>query len=514
MAESRADADEGLSFGESRARWVLAATVLGSGLAFLDATVVNVALPRIGAALDAGMSGLQWTVNAYALTLAALILLGGSLGDRFGRRRVFLVGVVWFALASLACGLAQDVVALSLARALQGVGGALLTPGSLAILQSTFRPEDRARAIGAWSGLAGIAGAAGPFLGGWLVEHAGWRWVFLLNLPLAVAVVVVAVRYVPESRDPRAAQTLDLVGAGVGALGLGALTYGLIAWQERGLGSPVVLSCLAIGLLGLAGFVLRERVAREPMLPLGVFSSRLFTATNVVTFVVYAALGGVFLFLVLMLQVVAGLSPLAAGAALLPVTLVLLALSARVGALSSRIGPRLPMTAGPALAGVAVLLMARFDGDSSYVAEVLPVATLFGLGLALTVAPLTSTVLAAAPDRHAGLASGVNNAVARVGGLLAVAVLPLVAGLDGSSYADPEQLLPAYRTAMLVCAALLLLGGALSGLTVRSPRPAAATEPAATHHHLHCAVDGPAMETCPHHGPLAEPATRSVPSAP
>ena len=240
----------GLSLDEARGRWVLLATVLGSGLAFLDATVVNVALPAIGADLDAGISGLQWTVNAYTLTLAALILLGGSLGDRFGRRRVFVIGVVWFALASLACGLAPNVMWLAVARAVQGVGGALLTPGSLAILQSTFRTEDRARAIGAWSGLAGVAGAAGPFIGGWLVEQAGWRWVFLLNLPLAIAVVLVSVRHVPETKDPEAAHSLDLPGAALGALGLGALTYGLIGWQEQG-ASTMVLTGLVVGVAGL-----------------------------------------------------------------------------------------------------------------------------------------------------------------------------------------------------------------------------------------------------------------------
>jgi EmrB/QacA subfamily drug resistance transporter len=490
----------GLSLDEARGRWVLLATVLGSGLAFLDATVVNVALPRIGKDLDAGISGLQWTVNAYTLTLAALILLGGSLGDRFGRRRVFVVGVVWFALASLACGLAPNVTSLAVARAVQGIGGALLTPGSLAILQSTFRQEDRARAIGAWSGLAGIAGAAGPFIGGWLVEHAGWRWVFLLNLPLAAAVVLVSVRHVPETRDPEAAHSLDLPGAALGALGLGALTYGLIGWQEQG-ASGMVLTGLVVGVAGLLAFGWREHRAPEPMLALGIFSSRLFAATNAVTFAVYAAIGGVFLFLVLALQVVAGFSPIAAGAALLPVTVLLLLLSARVGALATRIGPRLPMTVGPALAGVAVLLMSRLDTDVSYVLDVLPAATLFGLGLALTVAPLTSTVLAAAPDRHAGLASGVNNAVARVAGLLAVAVLPLVAGLDGEAYADPDLLQPAFRTVMMVCAGLLFVGAALSAVTVRRPEQQAAGAATVEHHH-HCAVGGPAMESCPRHGPL------------
>jgi EmrB/QacA subfamily drug resistance transporter len=496
-----------LAFGEPRARWVLAATVLGSGLAFLDGTVVNVALPRIGESLDAGVSGLQWTVNAYTLTLASLILLGGSLGDRFGRRRVFVIGVVWFAIASLACGIAPDVRTLVAARAVQGVGGALLTPGSLAILQSAFRREDRMRAIGAWSGLAGIAGAAGPLLGGYLVQTVGWRWVFLINLPVAVAVVLVATRHVPESRDPEASHSLDLPGAALGAVGLGALTYALIAWQDRGPGSPVVLVTLVGGVAGLAGFVWRERSARAPMLPLGIFASRLFSATNAVTFAVYGALGGLFLFLVLALQVVAGFSPLAAGCALIPVTLLLLLLSSRMGALATRIGPRLPMTVGPLLAAAAAVLLAwRVDRDTTFVVDVLPAVTLFGLGMSFTVAPLTATVLAAAPDRHAGIASGVNNAVARVAGLLAVAALPLLVGLDGAAYADPDLLRPAYLSAMVICAGLLAGGGLLAWWLVRSPAPtegiSGQPDEAPVHHDFHCSVDAPVLRHCPRDGPL------------
>jgi EmrB/QacA subfamily drug resistance transporter len=484
--------EAGLSFEEPQARWVLAATVLGSGLAFIDGTVVNVALPRIGDSLDAGVAGLQWTVNAYTLTLASFILLGGSLGDRLGRRRVFVVGVVWFAVASLACGLAPSIELLVAARALQGVGGALLTPGSLAILQSTFRPADRMRAIGAWSGLAGIAGAAGPFLGGWLVQSVGWRWVFLINLPLAVAVVAITNRHVPEARDPDAAHSLDLLGAGLGAVGLGGLTYGLISWQDRGPGSPVVQAALLAGVLALGGFVWRERTAREPMLPLGIFASPVFSSTNATTFAVYGALGGLFFFLVLTLQVVAGFSPLAAGTALLPITVLMLLLSSRMGALAERIGPRLPMTVGPLVAAVATLWLAQVDASTSY-ADVLAPVALFGLGLSVTVAPLTATVLAAAPDRHAGIASGVNNAVARVAGLLAVAALPLVVGLDGDAYADPDLLLPAYRAAVLICAGLLAAGGLLSALFVRRqepPVPSAADEPGA---HYSCQVTAPEL---------------------
>jgi EmrB/QacA subfamily drug resistance transporter len=473
-------------------------------MVFVDGTVVNVALPRIGESLGGGLSGLTWTINAYTLTLASLILLGGSLGDRFGRRRVFVIGVLWFALSSLLCGLAPNVGTLIAARALQGIGGALLTPGSLAILQSSFRPADRSRAIGAWSGLAGIAGAAGPFLGGWLVEVASWRWIFLINLPLALAVVVLALRHVPESRDAAASRHVDVPGAVLGAVGLGALTDGLIAWQDRVFQSASVLLPLGLGVAALAGFVLRERVAREPMLPLSIFASRLFTATNAVTFAVYAALGGVFFWLVLCLQVVSGFSPVAAGLSLVPVTVLMLLLSMRAGALAGRIGPRLPMTVGPLACAVAVAGLTRIGPHASYTRDVLPPIVLFGLGLSLTVAPLTSTVLAAAPDRHAGLASGVNNAVARVAGLLAVAVLPLVAGLGGDAYNRPELLEPAYRIAMWWCAGLLAAGGVLAAVFVRTP---AGLQPIVRRS---CPIDGPPLHQCPRPGPDLTRSPRGV----
>lgn len=472
-------------------RWLLLATVLGSGVALLDATVVNVALPAIGADLDAGFGGLQWTVNGYTLTLAAFILLGGSLGDRYGRRRVFLVGVVWFGLASALCGLAPNVELLVAARLLQGIGGALLTPGSLALISASFRAEDRGRAIGAWSALGGLAAAVGPFVGGLLVELS-WRLVFLINLPLCAAIVVVALRHVPESSDETAARHLDLPGAVVGVAGLGALTFGLVAAGEQGASAAVVTSC-ALGVLALAGFVGVERRSRMPMLPPGIFASRQFTATNLVTFAVYAALGGVFFLLVVHLQVVSGFSPLAAGTALLPVTAAMLLLSPRAGALSERIGPRLPMTVGPLLCASGTLLLLRVDADASYVVDVLPAVTVFGLGLSLTVAPLTSAVLAAADDRHAGVASGVNNAVARTASLLAVAVLPVVAGISGADYTDPAAFGAGFRTAMAASAALLAAGGLLSLATVR--------DDAARHlqRERHCAVDAPPVE------PLAQP---------
>jgi EmrB/QacA subfamily drug resistance transporter len=495
---------KGLAYGEPAARWVLVATVLGSSLTFVDATVVNIAMPVIGKDLDAGLSALTWTVNAYTLTLACLILLGGSLGDRLGRRRVFMVGVLWFALASMLCGLAPNIQTLVAARALQGIGGALLTPGSLAILQASFRPVDRARAIGAWSGLAGIAGATGPFIGGWLIGVASWRWIFLINVPIALAVLVIARRHVPESSDPNASHRIDVTGAGLAALGLAALTYGLIAWPTKGLGSPEVWGSLAAGVVAIAGFLAWESRARDPMLPLGIFASRVFSATNAVTFTVYAALGGIFFWLVMTLQVVVGYTPLQAGVSLLPVTLIMLAFSARAGALSQRIGPRIPMTVGPILAALGVAGMARIGPGSSYFVDILPPVTVFGCGLALTVAPLTATALASVPGNHSGLASGVNNAIARIGGLLAVAVLPLVVGLTGLSYSDPAVLEPAFRTVIWVCVALLVTGGLLAAVFVRAPEfspgearlvPAREPEPL----RRCCPVDGPPLTATAHH---------------
>jgi len=496
----------GVRYSQPAGRWVLTATVLGSALAFVDATVVNVALPRIGAELDADLAGLQWTVNGYTLTLAAFILLGGSLGDRYGRRKVFLIGVWWFAGASLLCGLAPNIQTLVLARALQGIGGALLTPGSLAILQASFHPEDRARAIGAWSGLGGIAGAIGPLLGGWLVELGSWRLVFLINLPLALFVVLIAVRHVPESADPTAAhKALDVPGAVLGALGLAGLTYGLTEWPNRGGTDPLVLATLVVGVLGLVGFVIAERRSTHPMLPLDVFRSRQFTAANLVTFAVYGAIGVVFFLLVLALQVVAGFSPVAAGIALLPITVLMLLLSARAGALAQRIGPRIPMTVGPLVCAVGLLLMTRIGQGASYLADVLPAVIVFGLGLSLTVAPLTATVLAAAEDRHAGVASGVNNAVARVAGLLAVAALPLLTGLSGDQYADPGLLSSAFRMSMLISAGLLVAGGVLAFATIRSTvlnepppgEPVTAEPREQSPCRMHCAVGAPPLHPEP-----------------
>jgi EmrB/QacA subfamily drug resistance transporter len=459
-------------YGTAEGRWILIATILGSGVASLDATVVNVALPTIGRHFGAGVSGLQWVITGYLITLAALILLGGSLGDLFGRRKIFVIGVVWFSLASLVCGLAVNLPMLIAARALQGIGGALLVPGSLAIIESSFAPADRGRAIGAWSGLGGIATAIGPFAGGWLVSAVSWRLIFLLNLPLAVAVLVAA-RHVPESTDPRAERHIDYLGAALVVVGLAGSTYALISAPEPGRTGAVVAAGV-IGVLALMGFVAVERRSRHPMLPLGIFSSRQFTAANLVTFVVYAALGGALFLLAVDLQQALRYSPVAAGAALFPVTVIMLLLSARAGALAQRIGPRWPMTIGPLVVTAGLLLMRRISPGDHYAAVVLPAVVVFGLGLALTVAPLTATVLAAADERHAGVASGVNNAVARAAGLFAVALLPVLAGLKGADYRNPLAFSQGFHTALLIAAGATFLGGVIAFFGIRNPLPVGA----------------------------------------
>jgi EmrB/QacA subfamily drug resistance transporter len=464
-------------YGRPDGRRVLVATILGSGMAFLDSTVVNIALPHIGDEFHAGAASLQWIVNGYTLSLASLILLGGTLGDRFGRRRIFVLGVAWFAAASLLCGLAPNVQLLIAARVLQGVGGALLTPGSLAIIEASFHPDDRARAIGAWSGLGGVAGAIGPFLGGWLVQAATWRLVFLINVPVAALVCVAALRGVPESRNPDAARRIDTAGVLTVAAGLAGLTYGLTAWPERGGSSPIVIGALVVGVAGLLGFVLVERHAQMPMLPLETFRSRAFTAANLVTFAVYAAMGGVLFLVVLNLQVVVHFTALSAGVSMLPLTVLMLLFSARSGALAQRIGPRIPMTVGPIVCACAMALFSRIGAHSTYVRDVLPAVVVLGLGLALTVAPLTATAIGSVDERHAGIASGVNNAVARAAGLLAVATLPLAAGLGGGSLTVAADLGPMYRRAMLICSVMLLVGAVTAFFSIPSKLPAQRPSP-------------------------------------
>ncbi|MFE1943974.1 MFS transporter [Streptomyces massasporeus] len=449
-------------------KWILLTTVLGSSMAMLDSTVVNVALPRIGRDLDANLSALQWTVNAYMVTLAGLILLGGALGDRFGRRKVFVVGVVWFALASLLCGIAPNAGVLIAARALQGVGGALLTPGSLALIQASFHPDDRGRAVGLWSGFGGIGAAVGPFVGGWLVDGPGWRWVFLLNVPLALVCVPVALRHVPESGDQQAHGRFDVLGAVLGALALALVTYALI---EAGGGGAVVVVSAVAGLAAAVAFVVVERRRPDPMMPLDIFASRQFTAVNLVTLCVYAALGGFFFLAALQLQVVVGYSALAAGTALLPTTVLMLLLSARSGELAARIGPRIPLTVGPLLCAAGMLMMLRVGPGASYVADVLPALVVLGLGLVTLVAPLTATVLGSVSVVRAGLASGINNAAARAAGLIAVAALPLLAGMGEEAYREPAAFDTAFDKAMGWCAGALVVGSVIAAAVVRRPPP-------------------------------------------
>jgi EmrB/QacA subfamily drug resistance transporter len=436
-------------------------------MASLDGTVVNVALPRIGTDLNAGLTALQWTVNAYTLTLAGLLLLGGSLGDRLGRRRVFVLGVVWFTAASIGCTVAPAAGVLIAMRALQGVGGALLTPGSLAILEAVFRREDRGAAVGAWSGLGGVATAVGPVLGGVLVGVAAWGWrlVFLINVPIAVAVIWLSARYVPETRDDESSGPLDVTGVALAALGLAGVVYALTEGPRQGWGAGLVIA-LIVGVSLLVAFVVVEARSDHPLVPLSLFRSRNFTGANLATLVVYAALSGALFLLPVVLQRTAGFSPVAAGSALLPITAVMLLLSSRMGRWASQRGPRLPMTIGPIIAAVGISMLTRIDENTSFATDVLPALLVFGLGLSITVAPLTSTVLAAAPVHLIGVASAVNNDVARAAGLLAVAVLPGLAGISPHVYDHPAQLATGFHHAALIAAGLCAFGGLVSAVMI------------------------------------------------
>ncbi|WP_040407112.1 MFS transporter [Amycolatopsis nigrescens] len=497
MSSGPAASADVVRWGSPAARGVLATTILGSGMAMLDGTIVNVALPRIGEELHASVAGLQWILDGYLLSLAALILIAGSLGDRYGRRRVFVIGVVWFGVASVLCGAAVSTEMLVATRVLQGIGGALLTPGSLAILQTAFAREDRARAIGAWSGLGGIAAAIGPLLGGVLVQLWSWRLAFLINLPLAVLCVWLASKYVPESCDDelQGRGRPNFGAAALGTVGLAGVTAALVEAPARGIGDPVVLAAGVAGLLGMAAFVRLQLRSAAPLVPPELFRDRTFTVSNALTFVVYAALGGVMMLMVMQLQVSLGYSPTAAGLAGLPITLIMLVFSGRSGGLAQRIGPRLQLVTGPLLIAAGMLLLLRVGPGASYLGSVLPAVAVFGLGLVIVVAPVTATVLAAAPDHHAGVASGVNNAIARSGGLLAIAVLPAIAGLSGASYTDPAALTAGWQRALLVCAGLAVAGGLLA-LGVRNnvlggPEELPAAEDPRPGECLHCGVDAP-----------------------
>ena len=456
-----------LAAGSARGRWVLLAAVLGSALASVDSTVVGIALPAIGRDLQGSFTQLQWVVTGYTLTLASLILLSGAAGDRYGRRRVFLFGTVWFAVASVCCAVAPTITVLIVARILQGVGGALLTPASLAILQASFRRADRGVAVGTWAAFSGVAGALAPLVGGWLLAVTDWRAIFLINVPLAALVIAVGLRHVPETRGTGAEGPLDWWGGVTGVAALGLITLVIMRRGADGPAGTVALVVLAAAATCM--FVWHERRVRAPLLPLGFFRRRQFTAANGYTLIVYAALGVFFLLLVLQLQVVAGWSPLQAGTATIPVTLLTLALSRPSGALAQAIGPRIQMTVGPLLCAVGTLLALRIHPGVDYISGVLPVVTVFGLGLATLVAPLTSAALNSVPTANAGLASGVNNAVARTGSLLSIAAIPALAGLSGDAMNDPAAFTTGFRTAMLVCAGLLTAGALLAALTIRRP---------------------------------------------
>ncbi len=464
----RSPAAPDLETGTPAGRWVIGASVLGSGVAFLDGTVVNAALPAIGADFHVGLASLQWVITAYLLTLGSLLVLGGSLGDLFGRRLVFVIGLGGFGAASLLCGVAPSDDLLIAARAVQGAAAALLVPGSLAIISASFRRQDRGRAIGAWAGLAGVATAVGPFIGGWLIDAVSWRAVFLINLPVIAVTIVITLRHVPETRDEAAARHVDGLGGALLALGLAGVVYGLIegpgsAWS----GAPVV--ALLAGAIALALFLVVEARSVHPMVPLDVFRSRQFSGANAVTFAVYAALGVTMFLLVVHLQTDLGYSALEAGASLLPLTVLMLLFSARAGALAQRIGPRLPMTIGPLIAAAGIAKLAGVEPGVTYWSGVFPGVVVLSVGLVFTVAPLTATVLAAVEDAHAGIASAINNAVARIAGLIMIAVVPALAGLSGTG--GSLDLDSGFGDALMIAAGTCAVGGVIAWLTIRRAAP-------------------------------------------
>jgi EmrB/QacA subfamily drug resistance transporter len=491
-------------------RWVLAVAVLGEAMVLLEATVVNVALPAIGRDLGGGVAGLQWTLNGYVLTLAALILPAGSLSDLYGRRRVFTLGVAAFVAASALCAAAPTIQLLVAARFVQGVGGALLTPGSLAIIDAVFHPDDRTRAIGAWAGLTAAAAAVGPPVGGYLTDALSWRAVFLINLPVGAFVIVAAVVRVPESRDTTRTGGLDLRGAALATLAIAGLCFALI--QASGGLTPAVIAAAAVSLTAAVAFAAAERRSSHPMLPLELFRSRQFASASVLALVTYAALGGVIFLFVAFLQISLGYTALQAGAATLPITILLLIGSRPSGAIAQRIGPRIPLTAGAVLTGAGLLLMARIHPGDSYFAAVLPSLAVFGAGLAALITPITATVLASVDSRHSGIASAVNNALSRLGQMIAVAVLPLAAGLSGAAFEDPLKLAAGFPVAMTIAAGASFAAALLAWTTIRDDalsRPGADTTSAVKELppslQRHCAVAGTPLATPPDQRPSTPP---------
>jgi EmrB/QacA subfamily drug resistance transporter len=494
---------------------VLVAAILGTTVVTLDATVVNVALPAIEEDLGGGLAGQQWTSNAYLVTLGSLLLIGGSLGDIFGERRVFALGVAAFGVASLFCALAPTIEMLVVARALQGVAGAALTPAALAVIVSNFGPDERGKAVGAWTAWGGIGTVLGPLIGGQLVDAASWRWIFAINVPVVIITFILILRWVPAGRERDPDARVDVVGAALCAFGLAGMTFGLIEQPLRGWDDPMVALPLALGALLFAGFIGWEAKTSHPMLPLSLFRRHNFAFGNIETFAMYGGLGLVFFFLVLYLQQVAGFSALAAGTSSVPVTLVMFLLSMRFGALADRYGPRFFMGVGPLIAAAGILWFLRLDADVDYLVDLLPGLLVFSIGLSITVAPLTATVLADADDSNAGIASGVNNAIARVAGLVAIAAVGAVVAAAFGSRLDSElgarlearpevtaaveraktqplaavevQEVPedvqasvreagqdasvgAFRVGMAISAALVAFGGVLGLLGIRNPR--------------------------------------------
>ena len=445
----------------------MAATVAASSMASLDATVVNVALPRIGADLHVGVSSLQWALTAYLLALASLILLGGALGDQFGRRRIFVIGTVWFAASSVLCGEARDIGVLIGARALQGVGAALLTPGSLAIIQTSFRPSDRAAAVGAWSGLGAGAGAVGPLAGGALVDGPGWRWVFFINVPVAV-VAVACSRAVPETKRAGTGSRLDVRGSALAVVSLAAATWALTEAGPLGWGNPEVDAAGALALVFGGAFIWHVRHAEAPLVPPAMFANRTFTVVNAATFLLYGALGLTFFLMSYELQVAARWSALGAGLALVPATVLVLVFSVPSGSLGQRIGPRARLTIGPLLTGAGLALLVRAGPHTSWATDILPGALVFGAGLVTFVAPLSATVIAAADADHVDVASAVNNAVARAASLFALAAVPVLSGLSSAS--GRAEVTHCFRVALVISAILTAAAGPLAFVGLRPER--------------------------------------------